>query len=563
MSENATTIQELEVKFVSSTAQIKADMNGLTNEIKEMQKTVETLNSKGTVSLLFGDIKSKLAGISFAYFGKQMASVGKSAVEMAMDVVESESLFETSLGNMAEKAREWSDEVSEALGLNAYDVRNNVGVLYNMTTSMGLADDTAYDLSTTLTGLAYDMASFYNLDDATAFTKLRAGITGETEPLKALGILVDENTVKQAAYKHSVAQAGEELTQQQKVIGRYYAILDQTSNAQGDLARTMDSPANQIRRLKNEYNQAAIALGQALLPVVKEVVPYMAALAQITAEAISGLSGITGTTVELSTASSNINSSNVVSELTDISEEAKDAEYALKGATTGLDELNILSSSTDASDMDFSGDYSFDLSASGYDLLGDLQSQTSEAYETMKGWLDKIEPIAKRIGEALLLYGGFKVINGITTLSTNLGKLKTSFGNAAGANGASGLTDALIGSSGVVFAAKSSYDMFYDLRTGTLDLNTALIDIAGMGGGIALAGTALGPTGVLAAGVGALLTGLIGNHAASEQLKRDFIDAQFFKDRAVTVQDLADATESAWKYMNDYADKQEEYREEI
>lgn len=107
-----------------------------------------------------------------------------------------------------------------------------------MTKSMGIAGDTAYDLSTSLVLLAQDMASFYNMDTEEAFVKLRAGITGETEPLKALGILVDENTVSQYAYQNGLAETGEELTQQQKVLARYYAILDQTSTAQGDLART-------------------------------------------------------------------------------------------------------------------------------------------------------------------------------------------------------------------------------------------------------------------------------------------------------------------------------------
>lgn len=119
-----------------------------------------------------------------------------------------------------------------------------------MTSSMGVAEDNALKMSKGISLLSEDMASFYNLDSSEAFNKLRAGLTGETEPLKALGILVDENTVKQAVYSEGIAQNGAELTQQQKVLARYVAILKQTGNAQGDLARTIDSPANQLRLLK-------------------------------------------------------------------------------------------------------------------------------------------------------------------------------------------------------------------------------------------------------------------------------------------------------------------------
>lgn len=201
-----------------------------------------------------------------------LAAAGVAVTKLAMDAIESENLFEVSMGNMAGAAREWSEQLRQQLGLNAYELRRNVGLFYTMFESMKLTSQDAYTLSTNLTQLAYDMASFYNLRPEEAFKKLRAGIVGETEPLKALGILVNENTVKTYAYTKGIAEQGAELSEQQKVMARYVAIMDQTSKAQGDLARTIDSPTNQLRIMRERAVQLGIDLGMALIPVLKDLI---------------------------------------------------------------------------------------------------------------------------------------------------------------------------------------------------------------------------------------------------------------------------------------------------
>ena len=222
---------------------------------------------------VISSFKKISAGVAALGIGRFLSD----SISAAMDAVESDSLFLTSLGAYADKAQKWSEELSESLGLNAVSLRKNTGILYTMTKSMGLADEQAYELSTSLTELSEDMASFYNIDSEEAFTKLRSGITGETEPLKALGILVDENTVKQYAYQYGIAQTGSELTNQQKLLGRYIAIMKQTSTAQGDLARTIDSPANQFRLLQNEVQKARLEMGTAFLPFVQTALPMLTA----------------------------------------------------------------------------------------------------------------------------------------------------------------------------------------------------------------------------------------------------------------------------------------------
>lgn len=254
---NSAAAKKLEERLLrEQTAQAKLEM-----QIRQVNKAREENSKLSKISAVGGQ--------AYDAASAAMAAAAVVSVRAATDAVESESLFETSFGSMADKAREWSVGLRKELGLNDYEMRKQAATLYVMTQSMGLSNDQAYQLSTGMTELAQDMASFYNLSTEEAFTKIKSGLTGEMEPLKALGILVDETTVKQEAYNAGIAKVGDELTQQQKVMARYSTIMRQTATAQGDLARTADSPANQMRRLKAEVQLLEIELGQKLIPAFK------------------------------------------------------------------------------------------------------------------------------------------------------------------------------------------------------------------------------------------------------------------------------------------------------
>lgn len=299
------TLEELQIKFIAETGALKSQLSGVQSQLAGLEqsavKSQKTFGLFGKAAIVAGVVKA----------GKAMVDMGKEALLMANDVVESEQLFEVSMGNMEASARAWSESLSASLGLNAYDLRKNVGMLNVMFGSMGLGEQEAYDMSTSMVQLANDMASFYNLDTEEAFTKLRAGITGETEPLKRLGILVDEQTVAQYALKSGISKTGKELTQQQKLQARYGAIMEQTAKAQGDLARTMDSPTNQLRRLNAEFDMAKIALGQALQPALIAVLPHVTNFATGLTRMLKGGSGgdpLSGTINDLAGATAAIKS---------------------------------------------------------------------------------------------------------------------------------------------------------------------------------------------------------------------------------------------------------------
>jgi len=196
-------------------------------------------------------------------------------VKLAMDAEESENLFQVSVGNMAKETRKWSKELAKALGLNAYSIRENVATFNVMLKSMGLTEEKAVDMSKKMTKLAYDMASFYNLRHEEAFEKIQAGITGETEPLKRLGIIINETTAKTWALNNGLVEEGEQLTEVQKILARYGVLMDSTKLAQGDLRRTSNSLTNVLRSLKATLTELGIEIGEMLLPSVNKAAKAM------------------------------------------------------------------------------------------------------------------------------------------------------------------------------------------------------------------------------------------------------------------------------------------------
>ncbi len=215
-------------------------------------------------------IFSKMArGAKFASLA--ILGIGIASVKMAMDAQESENLFEVSMGNMATAARRWSEELSDALHLNEFEIRKVIGTFNVMFDSMGLGSEAAYDMARGLTQLSYDMASFYNLKPAEAFQKLQAGITGEAEPLKRLGILINETTVKQFALNNAMWDGVGVMTEQEKIQTRYALILKQTKKAQGDMERTLNSSTNVFRAMWTQVKLLGIAFGDRLRPKITEI----------------------------------------------------------------------------------------------------------------------------------------------------------------------------------------------------------------------------------------------------------------------------------------------------
>ncbi len=247
------------------TIAVKAKTTQAVNALRDLGKAAQT-NAE----------KLKMVGQSMSSAGQMMTvgitlpivAAGAALISMGANLEEAQNLVRESFGDMAGAAEEWANALSDSLGLNRYELQESAAMLNVMMVSMGLAKEEAFRMSTSLIELAHDMASFYNLPFEDALLKLQAGLTGEAEPLKRLGILVNDTTIKTWAWTNGLVAQGEKLNEQQKVLARYGAIMDATKNAQGDLERTSTSFTNSMRRLGSQIKETAARLGQELIPII-------------------------------------------------------------------------------------------------------------------------------------------------------------------------------------------------------------------------------------------------------------------------------------------------------
>ena len=391
------TVDELQVLITANTQQLQKEIAKTNSTIAGLKKSAE--KSGAGVMSAFKKLKTGIVALGI---GKVIAD----SIKTGMDAVESDSLFDTSLGNMADDVRAWSDQMAEALGLSAVSIRKNTGVIYNMTTSMGLASDNALKMSKGVSILANDMASFYNMSEEEAFNKIQSGLTGMSKPLKDLGILVDDATITQVAYQEGIAKTGEDLTEQQKVLARYVALLKQTGNAQGDLARTIDSPANQLRILKNQVSQLGLAFSNFLLPMVSAVLPYITAFTKVVTQAVNTLAKFLGLTGKGSGDGTAKEVNNIAGGIGGVNDGLKDADKSakkLKGTLAGFDEMNVLqdnssdSGSSGAGGGGVSGG-AIDFDLSEYDAHLDwIDSKTDAIVENIKNTFMGIGDVLKQI----------------------------------------------------------------------------------------------------------------------------------------------------------------------
>jgi hypothetical protein len=263
--------------------QINAALKGIERGLDNVEK--EALSATQQLERVSAGLASAgqkfLAGVTLPIVGAATA-----LSKFAIEAVESENLFETSMGNMADDARAFTEELSRDLGLNQFEMRRQIGVLFTMTQSMGIATDAAFSMSKGVALLAQDMASFRNIRPEEAFFKLQAALSGVSEPLKRLGINIQESAVEMEAFKLGIEVSSAKMTEQQKILLRWSAILRQTALDQGDLARTIESPANQLRILSSRFKESAPTLGIELLPAIQMVLKPIGDMAKSASEAI-------------------------------------------------------------------------------------------------------------------------------------------------------------------------------------------------------------------------------------------------------------------------------------
>lgn len=253
---------------VRGVEEIRNEIDQATRSLQRMENEQEDFNQdvqKGTNAM--DGLISKIAGAVSAYVGFNTIS---SAIDFASDLAEVQNVVDVSFGSSAEAINEWSKTTLNAFGLNELSAKQFAGTMGAMLKSSGLSGDAVSEMSMKIAELSGDMASFYNLSGEDAFNKLRSGISGETEPLKQLGINMSVANLEAYAMSQGINKAFSEMSQAEQVMLRYNYLLQATADSQGDFARTSDSFSNQQKLLAENWKAFTGEIVSGLLPALSQ-----------------------------------------------------------------------------------------------------------------------------------------------------------------------------------------------------------------------------------------------------------------------------------------------------
>ena len=262
-----------------------------TKETKELEKAVD---NAGKSAVGFGDIfkaniLSDVVMSGLRRLKDEFVDFAKQGIELASNLSEVQNVVDTTFGSDADKINTWAANAATSFGMSELAAKQYTGTLGAMLKSQGITSDSVVELSENLVGLAGDMASFYNLDIETAFEKIRSGISGETEPLKQLGINMSVTNMEAYALAEGIEKPWRKMSQQEQTMLRYQYLLKATADAQGDFAKTSDSYANQQRIMELTMQNLSAELGEKLLPVSLELTQLISSSAPSIMNDIEGI----------------------------------------------------------------------------------------------------------------------------------------------------------------------------------------------------------------------------------------------------------------------------------
>lgn len=432
--------------------------------------------------------------------------------------VENLNLFTVSLGKYADEAKDYAEQVAELMGIDPSEWLRAQGIFNTLATGFGIASDKASIMSKNLTQLSYDISSLYNIKVQDAMTKLQSAFSGELEPVRRLGYDLSQTKLQAIASANGIDILVSDMTQAEKSMLRYYALMTQVTVAQGDMARTLNAPANQLRIFNSQLTQLKRSLGNIFIPLLNKILPYLIAMAQVLREVANEIAKLFGFELpEIDYSSLN----NLGSETSENLDDATKSAKKLKDYVMGFDELNILNKDDGSgAGNDLSGTR-FDLNIPQYDFLGDLtESKTSKIAEKLKEPFKEILNLAEKIGIAILAW---KVSTGVLNFANSLKGLN--FSELNNLRVPAGLTIAITGLA-LAFEGSKSIGKSDELKLTDL-IKTAVGSALGIAGSLLAFGTGalgwtIGITAVVALNILGYATGI--DERLSEVVNKAFYE---------------------------------------
>lgn len=396
----ASKLDKVGSSFSSLPSKIKSAVNSTAHFSSANQKASTSLSS---LASQLEAIKKRAAQLVSL---KAIATYLANAVTKFNDFYEATDLFNNAMGELSGQATELINKMESLLGIDPTEAMTNIATIQSLATSFGLASDKAYILSKNLTQLAYDESSYWNKDTATTFTAIASAISGELEPIRRLGVDLSQARLQQELLALGFNKQVSSLSQADKAVLRYIAIMKQTTNIQGNLAQTISSPANMVRILKSEISQLAKAVGQLLYPAFKAILPVLIAAVDLIKEFVVSLASVFGQKIEFTDFSKTQKDiGGVANAMDDTADATKAAAKAAKDYTMGFDELNIIdpsqnSGSSGSGGGGAAGNLLGDVDLSQYDMFKDYAGSAVDEIKAKLKSLDSFQ-IGTQIGEQL------------------------------------------------------------------------------------------------------------------------------------------------------------------
>lgn len=402
--------------FADEMQKVSNGFSAFPSKIQKLITSTEKYNASARkATSTTGKFTSGLKALNVAAVAITFRKIGHfiaQAVTESNKYQEDLNLFTVALGQYAAEAQNYAEKVSDVMGIDPAQWLRNQGVFNTLLTGFGDTAERAQLMSQNLTQLGYDISSFFNISIEDAMQKLQSGISGELEPLRRLGYDLSQARLEQTALNLGVKESVANMTQAEKAELRYYAIMTQVTTAQGDMARTLEAPANQLRILQAQLTQAARAIGNIFIPSLNAILPYAIAVVQVIREianALANLAGFKLTEVDYS----GVNNAAVgAGSLADNLDDAAGAAKKLKQYTAGFDELNVFAPNTGSgSGAGAGGAGGFDFDLPTYDFLGDaVQTRIGEIQKMIEDTLAEITTI---VSGFMLAVGAILVVTGV------------------------------------------------------------------------------------------------------------------------------------------------------
>lgn len=402
--------------FADEMQKVSNGFSAFPSKIQKLITSTEKYNASARkATSTTGKFTSGLKALNVAAVAITFRKIGHfiaQAVTESNKYQEDLNLFTVALGQYAAEAQNYAEKVSDVMGIDPAQWLRNQGVFNTLLTGFGDTAERAQLMSQNLTQLGYDISSFFNISIEDAMQKLQSGISGELEPLRRLGYDLSQAQLEQTALNLGIKESVANMTQAEKAELRYYAIMTQVTTAQGDMARTLEAPANQLRILQAQLTQAARAIGNIFIPALNAILPYAIAVVQVIREianALANLAGFKLTEVDYS----GVNSAAVgAGSLADNLDDAAGAAKKLKQYTAGFDELNVFAPNTGSgSGAGAGGAGGFDFDLPTYDFLGDAaQTRIGEIKKMIEDTLAEITTI---VSGFMLAVGAILVVTGV------------------------------------------------------------------------------------------------------------------------------------------------------